>query len=133
MYGYALCCQDEQGEEEQHKAVDVGKARVGESKEMPKEDGGVNHQQRVECPEILRLEAKEDDDAQPVKNEGVIDDAGACLVQILVVDEIYRSCDEENHHKGKEEHIVQGQLGVIAPMEVDDLLKVRPIVWEVVS
>lgn len=128
-----MCCQDEQGEEEQNKAVDVGEACVGEGEEMSKEDGSVYHQPRVERPEILGLKTEENDDAQPMENDGVKDDSGAGLVQILVVDEIYRACDEENHQEGKEEHIVQGQLGVIAPMEVDDLLKVRPIVWEVVS
>ena len=58
-----MYCQDEQGEDEQDKAVNMREASVGESEEVPKEDGGVEKQKRVKRPEIVGLKTDEGDDA----------------------------------------------------------------------
>ena len=68
-----------------------------------------------------------------MKNKDVINDSGARLIFVLEDGKVYCTRHKENHHEAKEHHVAPRQLDVISPMEVDNLLKVCPIVGDVVS
>ncbi len=99
---------------------------MGEGKEMPEEDGGVNQQQQGKNYKVVGLQTDEQHNHQPMENQGIEKDANARTVEILAKGEINDSCQEQQEKECEHQQMPDVQLGVIGPMEVHHLPQMLP-------
>jgi len=119
-----LCGDNNDGEEEKDEYDDVGCASLCEGEEVAVKDGcGKEKEWEKDC-EVLWEEGDKECQGDAVAHHGSIDDADTGLVAELLNEEVDGSDDENEQGEDICEEVAEGELGVVWPLEVGNLLDV---------